>query len=79
VGGAAGAVRGSCCGWWALTAALDAYKAAMAAARAVFDGPQTADDYRAAYATWDTAKTAAYLAYDRDYQAEVPLDAERLG
>jgi len=51
----------------------------MAAARAVFDGPQTADDYRAAYATWDTAKTAAYLAYDRDYQAEVPLDAERLG
>jgi len=59
-----------------MTTALDAYKAAMAAARAVFDGPQTANDWWAAYATWDTAKTAAYLAYDRDYQAEVLLDAE---
>jgi hypothetical protein len=62
-----------------MTAALDAYNAAMAAARAVFDGPQTADDYWAACSTWDTAKLAAYLAYDLAYQAGVPLDAERLG
>ena len=59
-----------------MSAALDAYNAAMAAARAIFDGPQTADDYRAGLAVFTAAIVAAYLAYDRDYQAEVTLDAE---
>ena len=57
-----------------MTAALDAYKAAMATARAVFDAPQTADDYRAVaiahvHAAYTAAYTAAYDAYDAAYDA----------
>lgn len=53
-----------------MTTALDAYKAAMATARAVFDAPQTADDYRAGFAAFTAASVAAYLAYDLAYQTE---------
>ena len=56
-----------------MTAALDAYKAAMATARAVFDAPQAADDYRAAFAAYESycdLGAAASLAYDLAYQTE---------
>ena len=60
-----------------MTAALDAYIAAMATARAVFDATQTADDYRAAFAAFNAASGAAYLAYDRDYQTETETAKEQ--
>ena len=53
-----------------MTTALDAYKAAMAAARTVFDGTRTADNYRAGYDAYNAAIVAAYLAYDLAYQLE---------
>ena len=56
-----------------MTAALDAYKAAMATARAVFDAPQT--DYDDAVAAYTAATVAAYLAYDLAYRAQRTSEA----